>query len=290
LKQAELKQLDEKVHVFTPESAMLRIKFKDPADVKLVDERFQKKFAQELAQQKGEPGEVVFKLRAEVETQTRDRAVTQAKDTVNRRVDELGLREASVTTRDEDIIVEVPGSNRAQFDEIKEIIRKTARLEFKMADDEADFFGKIDDKTIPTTIPIDPEADPNAVARFEVRIESAPLGEDKGQKKSERRQFITIKIPSEFQGKNVKEDEVARNKAMQKSLERLKEFVKTLNVPDDHVVGYEKTEDYDPDTGKSTDDGWRTFYLHSRADVTGEYITDAQRNIDQRSGVPEVYV
>lgn len=276
LKQPELKQLDEKVHIFTPESAVLRIKFKDPADVKLIDERFQKKFTQELAQMRGGEGEVVFKLRAEVETQTRERAVTQAKDTVNRRVDELGLREASVTTRDEDIIVEVPGSNRAQFEEIKEIIRKTARLEFKMVDDEADFFGKVDEKSVPEGI--------------EIRIENAPLGEVNGQKQSARRQFFSIKIPSEFDGKSTKEDEVARTKAMQASLDKLKAFVKTLDVPDDHAVGYEKTEDYDPDTGKATEDGWRTFYLRSRADVTGEYITDAQRAIDQRSGVPEVYV
>ncbi|MCW5834712.1 MAG: protein translocase subunit SecD [Labilithrix sp.] len=276
LKQPELKLLDEKVHIYTPESAVLRIKFKDPADVKMIDDRFQKKFAQELAQMKSGEGEVAFKLRAEVETQTRERAVTQAKDTVNRRVDELGLREASVTTRDEDIIVEVPGSNRAQFEEIKEIIRKTARLEFKMVDDEADFFGKVDEKTVPEGI--------------EIRIENAPLGEVNGQKQSARRQFFSIKIPAELDGKSTKEDEVARIKAMQIALDKLKDFVKTLDVPDDHTVGYEKTEDYDPDTGHSTEDGWRTFYLRSRADVTGEYITDAQRAIDQKSGVPEVYV
>ncbi len=276
LKQPEMKLLEEKVHIYTPESAVLRIKFKDPADVKMVDERFQKKFAQELAQVKGGEGEVVFKLRAEVETTTRERAVTQAKDTVNRRVDELGLREASVTTRDEDIIVEVPGSNRAQFEEIKEIIRKTARLEFKMVDDEADFFAKVDEKSVPEGI--------------EIRIENAPLGEVNGQKQNARRQFFSIKIPSEFDGKSTKEDEVARTKAMQAALDKLKAFVRTLDVPDDHTVGYEKTEDYDPDTGKATEDGWRTFYLRSRADVTGEYITDAQRAIDQRAGVPEVYV
>ncbi|MBX3215944.1 MAG: protein translocase subunit SecD [Labilithrix sp.] len=276
LKQPELKLLDEKVHIYTPESAVLRIKFKDPADVKMIDDRFQKKFAQELAQMKSGEGEVVFKLRAEVETQTRERAVTQAKDTVNRRVDELGLREASVTTRDEDIIVEVPGSNRAQFEEIKEIIRKTARLEFKMVDDEADFFGKVDEKTVPEGI--------------EIRIENAPLGEVNGQKQSARRQFFSTKIPAELDGKSTKEDEVVRIKAMQIALDKLKDFVKTLDVPDDHAVGYEKTEDYDPDTGHSTEDGWRTFYLRGRADVTGEYITDAQRAIDQKSGVPEVYV
>ena len=277
LKTPEMKLLEEKVHIFTPESAVLRITFKDPADTKMIDERFQQKFAKELAVIKAsKPGESAFKLRAELETQTRDRAVTQAKETVNRRVDELGLREASVTTRDEDIIVEVPGSNRAQFEEIKEIIRKTARLEFKMLDDDADFFGKVDEKSIPEGI--------------ETRIETVPLGEDKGQKQNARRQFFSIKIPNEVEGKSTKDDEVTRTKAMQAALEKLKGFVKTLNVPDDHAVGYEKQEDYDPDTGKSTEDGWRTFYLRGRADVTGEYITDAQRQIDNRGGMPEVFV
>src|SRR5262249_38683716 len=66
LKQSELKQLEEKVHIFTPESAVLRIKFKAPADVKYVDDRFEKKFGGELAHLKAtEQGEVVFKLRAE---------------------------------------------------------------------------------------------------------------------------------------------------------------------------------------------------------------------------------
>jgi len=36
-------------------------------------------------------------------------------------------------------------SDPATFDNIKETIRRTARLEFKMVDDEADFFGKVDD-------------------------------------------------------------------------------------------------------------------------------------------------
>jgi preprotein translocase subunit SecD len=290
LKREELSQLDEKVHIYRPETAVLLIKFKDPADVKLVDDRFQKKFANELAQIKGKEGEVVFKIRAEVETQTRDRAVAQAKDTVNRRVDELGLREPSITTRDEDIIIEVPGSNEAQFKEIEEIIAKTARLEFKMVDDEADFFGKVDDKTVPQGI--------------ETRIESAPLGNDpQGAKKHDKRQYFSIKIPNEIEvdaggGKarqvstkgEEPENAIARNKAMGEALKKLKDYVATLGVPDDHVVGYEKTEDYDPDTGKATEDGWRTFFLAARAEVTGEYITDAQRAVDQKSGVPEVYV
>ena len=281
LKREELTKLEEKVHVagVPGESALLKLKFKDPADVKMVDERFQKKFGQELSQVKGAADEVVFKIRAEVETATRERAVTQAKETINRRVDELGLREASVTTRDEDIIVEVPGSNRAQFDEIKEIIRKTARLEFKMVDDEANFFDKenVPDNTVPPGI--------------DIRFEQVPAGlDEQGQKKTVRSHYASIDIPAEFEGKSTAEDEEARKQAMAAALDKLKAWVNTLPVPDDHVVGYEKTEKYDPDTGRSTEDGWRTLYLYSRAEVTGEYITDAQRAVEQKSGLPEVYV
>jgi preprotein translocase subunit SecD len=280
LKAPEMKQLDEKVKIYTPESAVLRVVFKDPADVKMIDERFQKKFGQELAQVKSNnPGEVVFKLRANVETDTRARAVAQAKDTVYRRVDELGLREASVTARDEDLIIEVPGSNRAQFDEIKEIIRKTARLEFKMLDDDADFFGKIDQNKLPKGI--------------DLYSEKVPLGEDKGRKKEDgRAAYLQIKIPNEFEGKSTKTDEAARNKAMTAALEELKKYVHdNLEVPDDHVVGYGKSEEYDPDTFTSTEDGWRTYYLRARADLTGDYITDAQvAQPDNRSGRPEYHV
>src|SRR5208283_3196992 len=127
---------DEKVHVGQPETAIIRLKFADPADKSKVDDRFAKKFLGEVSQSPGPTDrEITFKIRSEVESQIRDGAVAQAKDTISRRVDELGLREAAVTTRDEDVIVEVPGTDEKSFQEIKETIRRTARLEFKMLDD-----------------------------------------------------------------------------------------------------------------------------------------------------------
>jgi preprotein translocase subunit SecD len=268
LKREDLQKLEEKLHVSTPETSVLKVKFKDAADTKMIDERFTKKFGQELSQvRSAEAGVVTFKIRSEVETQIRERAVTQAKETVNRRVDELGLREASVTTRDEDIIVEVPGKDEKTFAEIQEIIRKTARLEFKMVDDEGDFFGKIPDTDVPTD------------SGIEVRWENAPAGPGKNVKTH----FARIVRKDKAGAPDGKE-------SMQEALERLKSWVKTLPVPDDHQVGYEKDEDFDPETGQTSENGWRTFYLYSRAEVTGEYITDATRAVNTQSGLPEVYV
>ena len=260
LKREELTKLEEKVHVSAPEAAVVKIKFKDPADVKMVDDRFKKKFGGELSQISGGPGEVVFKIRQEVETQIRDKAVAQAKETVNRRIDELGLKETSVATRDEDIIIEVPGKDNSEFERVKEIVRKTARLEFKMLDDDADFFGKIPDTEIPVSEGI------------EIRFENAPAGPGKTVKNN----FARI--------------EKRGDETMLQALERLKKWTATLNVPDDHIIGYEKIEDPDEETGKFVEKGWRTFYLFNRAEVTGEYITDAARAVNTQSGMPEVYV
>jgi preprotein translocase subunit SecD len=251
----ESAKLEAKVHVAMPDSALLRLKFKDKADIAKLDDRFNKKFLGELGQVRG-PGEdeVTYKIRAEVESQIRERAVSQAKDTVNRRVDELGLREANVTTRDEDIIVEVPGENEKTFADIKEIIRRTARLEFKLLDDEADFFNKIKDEELP---------EGEGISIYQ---ENAPNGPGKT-------------VPTHY-ARMVKRE----NESILQCLERFKKWTATLNVPDDHQVGFEKVTEFDPDTQKSTETGWRTFYLFSRAEVTGDYITDASVSQDTQGG------
>ena len=272
LKRDEITKLDEKVHIYTPETALLRVKFTDPKDTALIDDRFTKKFGTELSQVKGAPGEVVFKIRAEIETDIRNKAVAQAKDTVNRRVDELGVREVSVTTRDEDIIIEAPGKDQSKFEEIQEIIRKTARLEFKMVDDEANFFEKL----------VPPEG-----SGIEVRWENAPAGPGKSVKNYFAR-IVRQERPKK-EGEVRKEGDDGKE-SLQECLDRFKSWTKTLEVPDDHQIGFEKDEDFDADQGITTENGWRTFYLYSRAEVTGEYITDAQRSVNSQNGVPEIYV
>jgi len=256
----EMTKLEAKVHVATPESALIRVRFVDAADLQKIDERFNKKFMGDLGQQPGPgPNEVTYKIRTETETLIRDRAVAQAKETVNKRIDEKGLREAAVTTRDEDIIVEVPGEDERAFNDIKETIRRTARLEFKMVDDEGDFFGKVKEDTLPEGALIIQE--------------TAPAGVGKS-------------VPTHFVRMAKQEKET-----MQEALTRLRAWTATLGVPDDHQVGFSKMNDYDPDTGKSTPTGWRTFYLFGRAEVTGDYITDATVAQDNNSGaVGQFYV
>ncbi|HEY4014584.1 MAG TPA: protein translocase subunit SecD [Polyangiaceae bacterium] len=265
----ELAKLDEKVRVGEPDASLIRLKFKNKADMAKVDDRFAKKFVSELGESPG-PGddEITFKIRSEVESQVRERAVAQAKDTVSRRVDELGLREAAVTTRDEDIIVEVPGSDEQSFRDIKDTIRRTARLEFKMVDDagSAKVFG-------PPGLKAEDLPEGEGIAQYAM---NAPDGLDStGRKKSVNGYYLRMSCqPPKYPHESLSE-----------CLGRFKAWAKTLSIPDDHVIGFdsvtEPVEGTDPLQFKQV--AWRTLYLYSRAELTGDYITDASTGQDQQN-------
>jgi preprotein translocase subunit SecD len=74
------------------------------------------------------------------------------------------------------------------------------------------------------------------------------------------------------------------NETMAESLARFRKWTATLGVPDDHQVGFGKMNDFDPETGKATPTGWRTYYLFGRAEVTGDYITDATVGQENSAG------
>jgi preprotein translocase subunit SecD len=269
IKHEELSNLDTKAHVSQPEAALIRLKFKDKADKSKIDDRFTKKFLSELAETQGPADdEITFKIRADVESQIRDRAVAQAKDTVSRRVDELGLREAAVTTRDEDIIVEVPGSNEESFRDIKDTIRRTARLEFKMVDD------AVSEKVFgPPALKGDELPEGEGIAQYQ---DIAPDGLDSfGKKRSVKGYYARMSCqPPKYASETTSE-----------CLGRFKAWAKTLAVPDDHTVGFmsvtEPVEGTEPLQFKQV--GWRTLYLFARAELTGDYITDASIGQDQQN-------
>jgi len=252
----ELATLEQKVVLEKPRDkvSVINIKFKDPNDDAKIDEKFLKRFQGEMAVQRPEKGVANFKIRPEVESRFRESAVNQAKDTINRRVDELGLREAAVTVRDEDIIIEVPGEDERTFKEIRDIISQTARLEFKMLDDAADFFGQLSKSTKEEDLP-------KGVTLS--NAEQASVGP--GQTKITH--YAVVKKQP--------------NETMKEARARLAEWLSTLNVSDDHEIGFGMLYDTDPNTQRQTESGWRTYYLYNKADITGDMLRDAQAVPDQ---------
>jgi preprotein translocase subunit SecD len=257
-------KLREKVELVAPRrpANVIELNVKPGTDPGKVDARFRELFSGDLTFSVSADGRsYAFQIRESAESGIRERAVAQAREIILRRVDELGLREAAVSTRDEDIIVEVPGEDEKSFATIRDIISQTARLEFKMVDDDVDFFGALAQKAAPGTLP----------EGLEFRTENAPVGLDEsGDVRSNTVTFA-------FLGKKPGEK-------AQDVLQRFKEWVATLELPPDRELGYSLEYVTDPDTLKESEAGWRTYLLKSRAEITGDMIRDAAAQPDQGQG------
>jgi preprotein translocase subunit SecD len=253
-------KLREKVTMERPAGSAraIYLKVNDPANQGKIDTPFLQSFASELTYSQSADQSYTFNLKSIVETQIRESAVGQAKEIISRRVDDLGLREAAVSTREEDVIVEVPGQDEAAFKEIRDIIGQTARLEFKLLDDETDFFG-------PLRMSADKTSLPEGIG---FRQETVSVGQD--AEGDVRRKTITYAFVTK------QEQETSRE-----ALERFKAWTSTLTLPPDRELGYEIVHDTDPVTQKSTEAGWRTYLLKSRAEITGDMIRDAMAQPDQ---------
>ena len=69
----------------------------------------------------------------------KDSAIKQAVQTVRERIDERGIAEPNVVSKGDQIIVELPGLDQESIRRVKDIISRTAKLEFKVVDDGDEF-------------------------------------------------------------------------------------------------------------------------------------------------------
>jgi preprotein translocase subunit SecD len=256
------KKLRDKVTLEAPRrpASEIRLELKPDVDPTKVDQRFLERFQSELSYKRTPDGRrYEFRIRSEVESAIRERAVSQAREIINRRVDELGLREAAVSTRDEDIVIEVPGEDEKSFATIRDIISQTARLEFKLLDDDSDFMKQLQDKASPESLP----------DGLEFRTEVASVGVDKDGDVKQR------EVTYAYLQKGDKEP-------IQATLKRFREWAATLELPPDRELGFEVVyRTVDEVTLKEEEVGYRTYLLHSRADVTGDLVRDAAAQPDQ---------
>jgi preprotein translocase subunit SecD len=234
-------------------TSTVTVSFKEPADSKKhINDKLLVPFLREMSILRSADGkEVTLQIRNDTETYIRERAVNQARETILRRVDGMGVKEAAVSVRDEDIIVEIPGSKESEFTQIRDIISETARLEFKMLDDEANFFEPYaSSEQVPEGIAFD--------------IENAPIGPGKTQ-------------PNYYARLQKKKGE-----SMEEALTRFKEWADTLPMVDqDHEIGFSKFYRVNEDTEEYEAVGWRTYYLRGKAELTGDMVRDAQALSDQ---------
>src|SRR5262249_5017085 len=182
--------------------------------------------------------------------------------------DKFGVTEPSIVRKGSDIVIELPGLKEADFERIKAAIGRTAQLEVKIVDDT-----EVANAYMRSLEPLIPKD-----SGIEMRPHQWP------EKDSSREHTNLV-----FMGK---------------TRDQLEKFFASLpkdkQPPSGDEIGYEEVnpremaledEDSDkPKTKKAADARWEAQLLKRRAELTGEYLTDADVGWDQQTGQPEVNV
>lgn len=248
----QLDQVRTRVKIEPLGDRQIRLTFKAAADASKLTLEQIRKFG-DLKEESRNGGVVVVGIRPDMIDNLRETAVGQARETIADRIDKLGVRETSVTARGTDIAIEIPGADEASFSRIREIISRTARLEFKVVDDESDFLASVTDL-------------PAGIERQSEVVSAGPS------------------IPQKVVGFLVARGEGSRQK--------LSAFVDSLKskIPEGRELFLgELDEGSDTLPGaKPKAKSWRTYLLNSRADVSGEDVKEAFTAFDQENNRPYV--
>jgi preprotein translocase subunit SecD len=245
----QLDKVRERVKVEKVGERDIRATFKKPEDAKKLTLDQIRKFG-DLKEVSRTETVVNMAIREDMVDDLRSTAVGQARETIADRIDKLGVRETSVTARGTDIAVEIPGADEASFTRIRDIISRTARLEFKIVDDENNFVSELGEL---------PEG-----------IKRASEGVSAG---AENPNVASSYLWAEGDG--------ARQK--------LTAYVESLKprFPEGRELLLGPLE-REPEEGKKATEAWRTYLLNSRADVTGEDVKEAFTAFDQENNRPYV--
>jgi len=243
-------------------------------------------------------------------------AIEQAVRTVRERIDEKGISEPNVVSKGDQIIVELPGLDQESIRRVKDIISRTAKLEFKVVDDGDPFMrsvyarvfedikkhnpGKsdeaINEERLTTAegigVGIDGWDHDASGKRFsdwfltaKDRQRSFPVEEAK--KRGCYRKDKTVidgKLECSVQGREVIEDYLKKLAAEADPADAKK---LPFKIDDDHAWGYELMEDRE---GAGREPFWRTYYLFRPVELSGSSVANAYVYWNSTTNRPEVLV
>jgi len=263
----EVTRLAEKVTLAAaPNNRQFTARFRSAADVSKITDELLTRFS--LVRIGTSGATVTLSIRQEEVTQLEDTSVRQAIETITNRIDELNVKETSITARGETIVVEVPGQDQNYFNQIRDIIRRTARLEFKILDDESTVLNDITQGRLPTgaTAPTEGATPPRIPDGVQLQTESTTAG--RGRNVSPP--FLYAEGPESRQ-------------KITAYLEQIRPY-----IPEGRQLLLGKASRRSDNPAVTPVEAWRTYLVFSIAQVDGSMISDAQVSLDPQDGSPYV--
>lgn len=230
-------------------------------------------------------------------------ALANAVETIRERIDEKGVAEPSVIQKDDQIIVELPGLDEAVKAQTRDLIARSAKLEFKVVDNNSPYMqalfahvGSEGKEGLPT--------DPRALADgifAEVETwrpdDGGSVQQDYYIRAKDREALLTREEAIEIgcikkTDRKVKlEDGKVRcaikgRDIIERYITDLAKEKKEFAIPDNRQLAYEKV-DAQPDA-RDQDPYWRTYFLDRAIRLTGTAISNAMGSYDPNTNRPIV--
>jgi preprotein translocase subunit SecD len=227
--------------------------FKNPADLAKLTDDVLAEYRDDvdvLSKDEGK-GVVRYRLDPDQVAEIQDFSLRQGIETIRGRVDKFGVAEPTIIKKGNDIVIELPGLEQRDFERIKSIIGRTAQLQFKVVDSASEYAKKVAATVQPTSgITVEPDS-------------------WRSQKTGALHEVVFLR---------------AKDRAT------LEKFVAGLTgelaVPNDREFGYEEVVSKG-EGNAGTERFWRSYLLHRRAGVTGDYLADADVGFTEM-GTPNV--
>jgi preprotein translocase subunit SecD len=257
------------------------------------------------------PLAICFRVSNDFAERLKKSALAQAVTTIRERIDKTGVSEPTVVEKGDQIIVELPGLDKDIKAQTREIIARSAKLEFKVVDEGSDFmrrlYGHVGSKP-KTGDPTEPRAVRDGIradidswrpdegggrhndwylSAHDLR-ESLPLAEAQSPDINcvdKRGRYTRTGEKAAVEDGKVMCDLTGRQ-VIERYLADLAKQDPSFKVPDDRQVGYELEEP--TRDAKDTRPFWRTYYLERSIELTGTAIADALGSFDQNTNRPVV--
>lgn len=229
-------------------------------------------------------------------------ALANAVTTIRERIDEKGIAEPTVVEKGDEILVELPGLNKDVIQETRDIIKRTAKLEFKVVDDGSEYMRKLYAK-VGSEGKEDKPTDPLAI-KEEIRAEIDQWRPEEGGSMHtdyyliahDRDELVTVEEGKDIDCANARDPKLVKDGrvtcnvpgryVIERYIKQLASQDPTFKVPDDRQIGYELNEPQ-PEA-KDQRKYWRTYFLDRDVRLTGSSISNAMGSYDPNTNRPIV--
>lgn len=257
------------------EVTRISVTFADAAQAEKLDSSFLSRFLPDYEVDTQDGANLTLVMRNEAIDQFRQDSLERAIETVDRRINEFGLTESTISRRgDNELVVQLPGIKESEFAAAKEKLARTGQLRFQIVDREgtAGWINGLASR-IPTADNWPAELDESLKVHKTVRLDNTI--------RSTSREILDYIVKGQIDDEHIAGFEESFVDPSAGNLRTL------TNLTKEQEDSLSKVKGFNPEASASK--AYELVYLRRKDGVSGENVIDSRVGYDQFNK-PEVYL